>query len=188
VVGGGTTGPGADDGADAAIGAWRTERAAAERERQRWLTRRLADDATFTGVLTDLAERGAPVEVETTAGVVVRGRIAWVGVDHVAVEDPPTRWLVADRALVAVTAGASEVVPTARSAPTDDTTLVEVLALVAADRPEVALVATPGHQVGGELTSVGVDVATLVADGRVRYARLDSVSVVRWSAPDWGSG
>lgn len=187
VAGDGTGRAGEDP--DGALAALRAGQVATERQRERWLAQRLGDDTTFAGVLVDLAERAAPVAVETTAGLVARGRIAWVGVDHVALEDGDVRWLVAISAVVAVTPAPGG--PPARSGRehrVDDTTLAEVLALAAAERPEVALVAVGGARVAGELVAVGVDVAVVRDGGSTRYARLDSVASARWSAADWGSG
>jgi hypothetical protein len=56
----------------AAMGAWaadqRAEEAAEGRSRTGWLRRQAAEAATLSGVLVDLAERAAPVTLETLSG------------------------------------------------------------------------------------------------------------------------
>ncbi|MBA2283054.1 MAG: hypothetical protein H0W25_17730, partial [Acidimicrobiia bacterium] len=61
--------PSSADGQDllARLAAWaaaaRVDEAAAARSRERWLRQAADEGASFTGVLLDLAERGAPVVV-----------------------------------------------------------------------------------------------------------------------------
>src|SRR5690349_1871223 len=66
------------------IAATRVDDAAMARSRMRWLVRQAAEDGTFTGVLVDLAERGEPVVVTTTAGRRHRGTVRAMGADFVA--------------------------------------------------------------------------------------------------------
>lgn len=176
---------------DGVAAGWRTEQAAADRGRTRWLRQQLADDTTFAAVLTALAERAEPVALGTRTGAAVRGRIAWVGPDHAAVRRDDEVVLVALRAATVVSPTSDGHVPVAGARPPGDgPTLAEVLATAAADRPRVVLVTDDGARHAGALTDVGVDVAVVHGEqGVVRYARLDSVAEVWLSAPDaWGSG
>src|SRR5688500_9679971 len=55
--------------------------AASSRARERWLRAAADEEATFGGVLLDLAERGAPVVVAGRAGRRHRGVVRAVGAD-----------------------------------------------------------------------------------------------------------
>lgn len=161
----------------------RAQEAAEARIRERWLRQAAEEEASFAGLLVDLAEEGRPVSVTTTGGRRHLGPIVAVGTDFVAVGGAKGR-------LVLVATGAiAEVRPAPggrrRAAATSDreglgVSLAEVLAQAAATRPRVAL--TLGEvTVVGELRAVGADVLTVRTDGEpagLSYVTLASVSEV----------
>ena len=163
----------------------RAQEAADERVRARWLRQAAEEDATFTGVLLDLAEGSLPVTLTTTTGHRHGGRLIAVGRDFVAVRTG-TGLVV----LVALAAVADVVAPGAagsRPASGEDrpqpleVTLADVLAQLSAARPRASLRAGEAV-VSGDLVAVGSDVVTVAVGGshppRLAYVRLDSVSEV----------
>ncbi len=161
----------------------RAQEAAEERVRERWLRQAAEEEASFAGLLVDLAEDGRPVSVTTTAGRRHHGSMMAVGTDFVAIAGPDGR-------LVLVSIGAiAEVRPAAgarhpAAATTDrqplGVTLAEVLAQAVATRPRVAVVAGEVTVVG-HLRAVGTDVLTVRTDGEPpgqSYVTLASVSEV----------
>ena len=188
-----------DDAADdlaAALVRWAAEARADEagraRSRARWLRHQAEEEATFAGVLVDLAERETTVLLRTTAGRRHRGAIAAIGADFVLLEPDGAatrRWVVVP--LTAVTA----VRPThehrspgpaqgART-PALDLLFTEALdAMAAADgpRPTVTIVlATDPDPVTGELEAIGADVLTVRVDrspASRTFVRLSTVTEV----------
>lgn len=172
------------DGLLGRLGRWaadaRADDAVARRAREGFLRRAAGEDATFAGVLLDLAEQGAPVLVTLAGGRRHRGVLRAVGADFVGLvtgqgaqvlvaaggivsvrPDPRARPLAGDRA-VEVAAG-----------------LREVLAVLAEERPRVlVLAAGDGDGLAGELQGVGLDVLVLRLDGPDRptaYVRVPNL-------------
>lgn len=143
------------------------EGSAESRTRERWLQAAAEADATFSGVLLDLAERGTAVAVSTSCGRRHHGGIEVLGADFVAL-----RLATGGEVLLALAAVAA-----VRTAPLVDTALGEravstelrladVLAELAAERARVLLVTVDGTEsVAGELRAVGHDVVTIRSDG-----------------------
>ena len=170
------------------LAAWASEisadAAAAARSRERWLRQAAEEEATFAGVLLDLAERRAPVVVVGRAGRRHRGVVTAVGGDFVVVK-------VVDGGDVLLSLGGiASVRPEPRAIPapgdrpvTVDIGLAEALAAVAADRPRVLVVTmADADGLAGELRTVGRDVLTLRLDGSDRtpaYVPIASVVEVR---------
>ena len=164
------------------------DEAAAARSRERWLRQQAAEDARFAGVLVDLAERALPVTVATTAGPVVRGRLAAVASDFVAVV--PSGEGAGGRATLVQLGAVAWVRPepgrrggeaAAERAAPGQGTLAAALARLADDRPRVTVTTAGGAALTGELRSVGADVVTLRMDGRpppTAYLPLAAVAVV----------
>lgn len=158
------------DVGDMEIGRWLAEvRAGNEvrvRQRQRWLETQASEQATFVGALTDIAETGQDVVVETSAGRNHTGRIQAVGIDFCALSTGD-RWLfVPLRALVAVRSTAiGGTAATGDRIGGLDLTLLEALADQLADRPRLVLWLSSGERVQGELSGVGRDVVTVGLDG-----------------------
>ncbi len=160
----------------------RADDAAAARARERWLRQMAEESSSFAGVLLDLAERGAPVIVQTRGGRRHRGTIIVVGVDFVALH-------TAQRAdlLVAYT-GIASVRTDGVSAPVGDRQvtfaldLAEAVAALASDRPRVLVHAgADGEGTSGELRSAGEDVVTVQLDGNAgaAYVPIASISELR---------
>lgn len=171
----------ADWTAEARVGS-----AAQSRVRERWLRQQAVEDARFAGLALDLAERRAGVVVGTTGGRSLRGRIAAVGRDFCLVRSEAGQAsfvaLSAVASLRPEPGGRAGDAASDRSA-TQSTTLVEVLSLLAADRPRVRVVLVGGEVVAGELRAVGDDVVTLRLDGGpaavyVRTAAVTEVALV----------
>ena len=160
----------------------RIDDAADQRSRERWLRSAAEQDATFGGVLLDLAERRSSVSLLTTAGRRHHGAIEAIGVDFVALRKPSGgEVLVALRCLAVVRAGLTDVAVGERVI-TTELRLVEVLGELATDRAKVFLVVQSADgAVSGELRSVGIDVATVRSDGDPAtpvYVRIDTISEV----------
>ncbi|HEX7275774.1 MAG TPA: hypothetical protein VF244_00225, partial [Acidimicrobiales bacterium] len=159
----------------------RAQEAAEERIRERWLRQAAEEEASFSGLLVDLAEDGGPVSVTTTAGRRHHGPIAAVGTDFVAVGGPDGRLvLVAIGAVAEVRPAAGGRHPPAATTgrPPLGVTLAEVLAQAVATRPRLAVVAG-AVTVVGQLRAVGIDVLTVRTDGEPpgqSYVTLASVS------------
>ena len=160
----------------------RIDDAADQRSRERWLRSAAEQDATFGGVLLDLAERRGTVAVLTTTGRRHHGAIEAIGADFVALRKPSGgELLIAQRAIAVVRAGPTDVAGGERVV-TTELRLVEVLGELAADRAHVFLVAQSADgAVTGELRSVGIDVATVRSDGDPPtpvYVRTDVITEV----------
>jgi hypothetical protein len=167
------------------LAASRADDAARARARERFLRRTAPEDATFGGILLDLAEAGRTVAVSTTTGRRHRGTLRAVGADVAVLRAADGRHvLLAHRGIAAVR-------PEGRAAADGDrevgaagvgATLGDVLAVVAEDAPRVLVVATAGGDgLAGELTSVGRDVLAVRLDGdgrQVAYVPLDAVAEV----------
>ena len=170
--------------------------AARERSQERTLRAVAESEATFAGVILDLAERGTTILVRTIAGRLHRGRVVGVGASVLALQDggrPPVLLTVAgvtsarpdpavdDHGLERATDVSGN-----RPAPID-VPLGQLLAVLAEDRPRVQ-VAVPGDEpVAGELRAVGSDVVTLRLDGRrlvhLRLAAVVEVVLLGGSTP-----
>jgi len=157
-------------GLAARLDAWladaRIEGSADARARERWLSAAAEADATFAGVLLDLAERGTPLTVRTSAGRHHHGCLDVIGADFVAIRTAGgTDVLVTLAAITSVrTAPLVDAAVGARVV-TTDLGLSEVLAELAADRARVLLVTSGGDgAVAGELRAVGYDVVTVRTD------------------------
>jgi hypothetical protein len=160
----------------------RAQDAAEARVRERWLRQAAEEEASFAGLLVDMAEDARPVSVTTTAGRRHHGPITGVGTDFVAVEGPAARLVLLRLSAVAeVRAATGTRRPAAATAREPlDVALAEVLAQAAANRPRVAVV-LGDVTVVGELRAVGTDVLTIRTDGEpggLSYVTLASVSEV----------
>jgi hypothetical protein len=156
------------------------ERSADARAREHWLRAAADADATFAGVLLDLAERGVTVSVATVAGRRHQGVVQVLGSDFVALRVAHGHEvLLAMRSIASVrTAGAAGVAAGERVV-TTDLRLGDVLGELAADRARVRIVLLDASEaVAGELRSVGQDVVTVRTDGEasgIAYVRTDAV-------------
>ena len=178
--------PGLDDLERWAAGA-RAQEAADERVRERWLRQAAEEEASFAGLLADLAEGGRAVVLTTTAGRRHQGPVVAVGWDFLALvgEGRLTLLTVDSIAELRQAPGAPARAVVAPGAGRDDTgrlgvTLAEVLAQAVAVRPRVAVVLGTVTVVG-ELRAVGADVLSVRTDAEpvgLSYSRLSSVSEI----------
>ncbi len=190
--------PGLDDLERWAAGA-RAQEAADQRVRERWLRQAAEEEASFAGLLADLAEAGRPVVVTTTAGRRHQGPVVAVGWDFVALTPHAGaagegRLTLVSFESIAELRQAPGSAPRASVAPARPptgpgenlgggelgVTLAEVLAQAVAGRPRVALVLGTVTVVG-QLRAVGADVLSVRTDaepGGLSYSRLSSVSEI----------
>jgi hypothetical protein len=167
---------------DAWVADARIDAAAEQRSRERWLRSAAEQDATFAGVLLDLAERGGSVSVQAGTGRRHHGVIGVIGADFFALRTPAGREvLLARRSVAQVRADPLEVATGERSV-TTDLCLADVLSQLAADRARVVLVTHGAEGIAaGELRRVGIDVATVRTEGDppgMVYVPIDSISEV----------
>ena len=150
----------------------RADSAAAARSREGFLRRTAPEDATFTGVLLDLAERGEPVLVAGAGGRRHRGVVRAVGADFVALRTPEGRHiLLAHRGIASLRPEGRATEATGDRPLELPLGLAEALAVVAEDRPRVLVVTVAGDEgLAGELGAVGRDVLTVRLDGTDRPA------------------
>jgi hypothetical protein len=149
------------------------ESAAAEAARERSQERTLRDvaeqEATWTGICVDLAERGTPVVVRTASGRLHRGRVSGVGRDFVVLRGhdaaPPTFVSISMVASLRPQPGARTSDASGHRPPPRDVGLAAVLAALAAERPRVQVTALGDEPLAGRLRSVGADVLTIAMDG-----------------------
>jgi len=151
------------------LGRWLAEiragNAAHVKRRQRWLEQQATEEATFVGTLTDLAESGGDVIVETSAGRRHAGRIEAVGIDFVALV-ALGRWVFIPLAAAAtvrrVLAGPQP--PSGARVGALDLTLLEALADQLPERPRIVTWSGSGERITGLLAGVGHDVVTVRLD------------------------
>jgi len=162
---------GAPDGFTARLHGWlseaQVEGSAGARARERWLHAAAEADATFAGVLVDLAERGTGVAVSVGGGRRHHGRIEVIGTDFVGLRlGSGTDVLLALGAVTAVRTGPRVGATVGEQVLTTELRLADVLAELGAERTRVLLVPTDGAEaVAGELRAIGHDVVTIRTDG-----------------------
>ena len=141
----------------------RAEVAAQQRRREAWLRRQASEDASVVGVLIGHAEQGSTLAVTTRSGNRHVGQIQGAGSHLVTIEVTGARVAVALDSIDTISAlavDAREVAhPVGHRSGADPITMGDLLGLAAADRPDVVVVTWSGQQVGGELVSVGRDLA-----------------------------
>lgn len=163
----------------------RAEEAAGERVRERWLRQQAEEEASFAGVLVDLAERGMTVTVTGASGRRHQGRVAAVGADFVALRGPSGRLTLLALGSVARVRLAPpdrrvSGSPRDRVEGSSEVTLAEVLAQAVGHRPRLSVHSGADHLLG-ELRAVGADVLSISVDEQtsgLTYARLASVSEI----------
>jgi hypothetical protein len=168
---------------DAWLADARVESSADARSREHWLRAAADADATFSGVLLDLAERGVALAMATVAGRRHRGVVQVLGADFVALRVAAGREvLLATRAIASVRTSDSAGATAGERVVTTDLRLADVLGELASDRTRARLfVLDASDAVSGELRSVGQDVVTIRTDGEGRgaaYVRTDAVAEV----------
>ncbi|MET0726917.1 MAG: hypothetical protein ABWZ76_01325 [Acidimicrobiales bacterium] len=163
----------------------RIDDAALERSREHWLGEVAAQEATLTGLLAELAERGTSVSLQTAAGRRQHGAVQVIGTDFVALRSPSgIEVLVAGRSIGIVRTART---PDARGdlPITADLRLAGVLSELAADRERVLIVTHDGaDSASGRLQSVGHDVVVMRTDAEpsaLVYVALGAIAEVTLS-------
>lgn len=143
------------------------DEAARSRSLERSLRQQASEDASFIGVLLDLAERGRPIVLSTGGGRRHRGVVRTVAMDFCIIRtDTGTDQLVSYRALGTIRPLPLEAETVGDRPATLDVDLTDALAYLSDDRPRVriGLIGEPDPHIG-ELRTVGRDVITLRMDG-----------------------
>lgn len=163
----------------------RTDDAVRSRMQERALRQLATDEARFASLLLDVAERGEPITIHTTAGRTHHGLVVAVATDLVALTTPQhSGVLVALGAVASVRPGpgfrAAEA--TADRSPPFPARMADALAALATDRPRVRLgLVGGGELIIGELRAVGIDVVTIRVDAdppATVYVRIDALAEV----------
>ena len=159
--------PWLDDGALAGfVDDLRRREAADARRREYWMRRRSAEEGTFSGVLIDLAERGAGVALTTAAGRVLRGTLQSLGNDFVGLGAPGGESTLIPLGAVTSLRADPDSPPSRGDRPVRvDADWTTTLTELAADQPKVSLHGLAGDRLAGVLWSVGRDLLTLRIDG-----------------------
>lgn len=164
----GDTGEGGAEALLVAFARWAADEQLAEsgrqRSRERWLRHQAAGSATFSGVLTDLAEARAAVALTTPARRWT-GTMVGVGRDFCVLEDPGGFGvLVSTPSLTLVTTtdrGRHPGEPGGDRTPPLALRLIDALGVLAGLRHPVRLSLGPEDHVAGDLTAVGIDLVTV---------------------------
>lgn len=160
------------------MGRWaaeqRAEDAARARSRARWLRRQAAETATLAGALIDLAERSAPVTLETIGGR-YEGQVEVVSTGLCALRRADGGVVLV--ALSAVTAlRGPDVVASGDRTPTLELDMAAALSALAADRNEVTVALAGGAEATGLVQTVGVELMCLAGDQGSVLIALDAVA------------
>jgi hypothetical protein len=152
----------------------RADHAARARSRVDWLRRQAAEAATLAGVLIDLAERAAPVRLETQAGP-HDGRVEVVTTGLCALRRRDGSVTLV--ALSAVTAlHSSDALATGDRAPAIELDMAGALCALCADRSAVTIAVVGGSQVVGALETVGTELVSVKGDRGLVLVVLDAVT------------
>lgn len=172
------------------LSAWlaeqRADEAVASRIRERWLRQEATDEATFAGVLLDLAERELRLVIGGSGGRRHIGSVSAVAADCCAIRTAAGEdVLLAYAAITSIRPTEGGGAATGDRPVALDTTLAECLSLLLAERPRLRMATVGGTTWSGALGAVGRDVVTLVLDGpagSVAYlptAALTEVTITR---------
>jgi hypothetical protein len=157
--------------------------AVAARGRERERHERAVEVATWQGTLRDLAERGEHVVLRTAGDLLHRGVLLAVGIDHVAVRaDDGTIVLLAADTLRSVRPEPGRLAPVAMGdrERSQDRTLIETLARVMEDEPELVLgLRETADPVAGTIIGLGEDVITVRMSGGDRPTAYVPVTAIR---------
>ena len=143
----------------------RTEQAAGMRSRERSLRDQAEGEATWSGLLVDLAEADADLTIEVGSRR-MRGRLVGVGRDFCVLEGDGRRpALIPTDRIVAVW---KEKPASGSRFPHLDLTFGAALSGLAGERSPVCMVLDGGSQVIGDLISSGADLVTVRTDPATR--------------------
>ena len=156
----------------------RVDEAARLRARERWLRHQAEEEGSLAGVLTDVAERGAPVALHVRGGRRHRGEVRALGSDFVALRSADTDVIVALAAVTSLRTLPGEAATIGDRSIATSLSLVDVLTGLAAERAAVLLVLAGGDDaVAGAIGSVGQDVVTVRLAGvaGTAYVPVDAI-------------
>jgi hypothetical protein len=163
----------------------RAGESAAGRLREEWLRRQAAEEATWAGLVADLAERRAEVTVQLAGGRARRGRLLAFGLDFLLLAGPDISRssvpvMVALSAVTALRheAGDAQPGPSEPRPGPEPATLAQLLGRLAPGRPRLRVALAGGETLTGDLDSVGEDMMAIRAaapEPRVTYLRLAAV-------------
>jgi len=160
----------------------RIDEAALSRARERWLREVAEQEATFAGVLTDLAERRTPVTVQVQGGRRHHGVVRGLGADFVVLGlSSGADVLVAAASVSTVRTGPDLGATLGDRSVGTDLRLADILTELAIGREPVVLVTRDGETIAGQLRSVGRDVLVLRTDAEhpaTAYVPLTAVTEV----------
>jgi hypothetical protein len=143
----------------------RVDEHADRRSRERWLEQAATGDATFAGVLIDLAERGQRVQLALATGRRVVGTVDGLGADFVAVRAVPRGDVLVPFGAIDQVAALDDASLAAERAVATDLRLADVLGAMATERERVRVVGRdPASTVAGVLRHGGLDVVTIRTD------------------------
>jgi len=146
----------------------REQEAVASRAREGWLRQAAGDDATLSGTLLDLAERGTAVLLTLRSGRRHRVAVWRVASDCIAVrhDDGRVSWLALDAIAVVAGEPGGRALPVSTRRVESEVTLSDVMADLVADQATVALfVADMTDAQRGRLVGGGRDVVRLATAG-----------------------
>ena len=147
----------------------RLQAAALERTQRRLLAEADGDEATLLGTLGELAERRVTLHLDTVAGHRARAHVRAIAGDHVVLEGPHGRSLVALRAISAVRVDRDvrvRVGGAGRGGAPVAGTFAEALRPLRDERADVLVVVLGAPAVRGRVTDVGSDVVGVDSDAR----------------------
>ena len=148
------------------VGEGAVEYAARSRSRARWQHQLAVEEATWLGLLRDLAEIGASTIIDTSLGRRVLGTVASVGRDFVTVATASgLTAVVATAAISAIHLGPRQPPVVGQAGAASDTTLSDLLAELAVDKPTLTWFLTDRTSVAGQLVGVGRGFVHLRVDG-----------------------
>jgi hypothetical protein len=142
------------------------EQAARARSRLRWQHQLALEETSWLGLLRDLAETATPVVVATTFGRRLAGTLTALGADFVCVGVRAHGTVILSvSAISAVERVDRRAAPSGRAAAASETTLRELLAELAVDRPEITWHLDGRDAITGRLVGVGQGFVQLRVEG-----------------------
>lgn len=147
------------------VGEGAVEHAAHSRSRARWQHQLAMEEGTWPGLLCDLAETGAATVIDTHIGRRLQGTIVAVGRDFVTVTTSVGGHVVLASAAISAIHLAGQTGPIGRPVAGDQTTLRELLAELAVEKPTLTWHLTERTSVTGQLIGVGQGFVHLRVDG-----------------------
>ncbi len=148
------------------VGEGAVEHAARSRSRTRWQHQLAMEEGTWPGLLSDLAETAALTIIDTHIGRRLQGTIVAVGSDFVTMTTTAGGHLVlAIAAISAIHLAPGQSGPIGRAGAANQTTLRELLAELATEKPTLTWYLTARTAVTGQLVGVSQGFVHLRVDG-----------------------